>query len=143
MPIIGSKGGGGSSIRIWSGSAGSGNIGGPGATSNITGSPDIYAGGGSGGNFGNITIRPGSPGGGGGAPAVPGSNGFGGGGGGSGGPSLPTGNGGSGGSGKVIIRGPSNTTWTVSPPSNTTDDHPGGDKLATFNVTGTLDLTGY
>ena len=45
-----------------------------------------------------------------------------------------------GGSGRVILRCPAaeGATLSVSPGSNTVSDHPGGDKLATFNVSGTI-----
>ena len=49
--------------------------------------------------------------------------------------------GGSGGTGIVIIRAPSSKTLTVSPGTNSTSTHPGGDKLATFTVSGTLTIS--
>ena len=45
--------------------------------------------------------------------------------------------GGNGGSGIVVVRGPSAVTFTVSPCTNSTSTHPGGDKIATFTVSGT------
>jgi hypothetical protein len=48
---------------------------------------------------------------------------------------------GNGGSGVVVVRGPSGVTFTVAPGCNSTSTHPGGDKLATFNVTGTLAIS--
>jgi len=62
-----------------------------------------------------------------------GSSGFGGGG-------IPSG-GADGGNGIIIIRSPSAVAFTVAPPANATSTDPGGDKIATFNVTGTLDAT--
>jgi hypothetical protein len=44
-----------------------------------------------------------------------------------------------GGNGVMIISGPADVAFTVAPPTNTTSTHPGGAKLATFTVTGTLD----
>jgi hypothetical protein len=41
----------------------------------------------------------------------------------------------------VIIRGPSDLTFAVSPGSNATSTHPGGDKIATFNVSGSLTIS--
>ena len=49
--------------------------------------------------------------------------------------------GGSGGSGIVIVRGPSAITFAVTPCTNSTSTHPGGDKIATFTVSGTLTVT--
>ena len=48
---------------------------------------------------------------------------------------------GAGGSGIVIIRTPSAYTLAVSPGCNSSAAHPGGDKIATFNVTGTLTIS--
>ena len=46
-----------------------------------------------------------------------------------------------GGSGIVIVRGPSARTFTVAPGSNSTSTAPGGQKIATFTVSGTLTVT--
>ena len=46
-----------------------------------------------------------------------------------------------GGSGIVIIRGPSAATFTVAPGSNSTSTSPGGEKIATFTVSGTLTVS--
>ena len=89
---------------------------------------------------------PGAGGSGGGGAGGAGSNGAngttnsGGGGGGGGGTGTPY-NGGNGGSGMVIIRAPSAVTMSVSPGTNATAAHPGGDKIATFTVSGTLTVT--
>jgi hypothetical protein len=76
-------------------------------------------------------------------PSVPGTSGTvntGGGGGGAGGsPNNATG--GSGGSGIVIVRAPSARTFTVAPGTNTTSSTPGGCKVATFTVSGTLTVS--
>ena len=48
--------------------------------------------------------------------------------------------GGSGGSGVIIVRGPSARTFTVAPGTNSTGTA-GGDKIATFNVSGTIIVT--
>ena len=61
-------------------------------------------------------------------------------GGGAGGGGL-NGPGSAGGSGIVIVRGPSSITFGVSPGTNSTSTHPGGDKLATFTVSGTLTIS--
>ena len=68
----------------------------------------------------------------------------GGGGGGAGGSYHPSycNSGGAGGSGVVIVRGPSNISFSVSPGTNATSTHPGGDKIATFTVSGTLTIVG-
>ena len=107
-----------------------------------------------------IFINPGNPsqggsggsgGGGNGGAAVPiqdgtaGANGLGGGGGSGGvnnGPPYTWREGQPGGSGRVILRFPSISTLEVSPGTNTVTAHPGGDKLATFNVTGNLKYSG-
>jgi hypothetical protein len=87
-----------------------------------------------GGQFSN-----GSPGGsGGGAANTPGTNGLGGGAGGDKqsfpGPS-------NGGTGRIILRCPSATGISVTPGTNTVaTDAPTGDKIATFNVTGTIEF---
>jgi len=47
----------------------------------------------------------------------------------------------SGGSGVVIVRGPSAVSFSVSPGTNATATHPGGDKIATFTVSGTLTIS--
>jgi hypothetical protein len=64
----------------------------------------------------------------------------GGGGGSSSGPG-PTNCSGAGGSGVVIVRTPSAFTLAVTPGTNATAAHPGGDKIATFTVSGTLTVT--
>ena len=46
-----------------------------------------------------------------------------------------------GGSGLVVVRGPSAVTFAVSPGTNSTSTHPGGDKIATFTVSGTLTVS--
>ena len=46
----------------------------------------------------------------------------------------------SGGSGVVVFRAPSDAKFNVSPGSNTITTAPGGEKIATFNVTGTLTI---
>ena len=61
------------------------------------------------------------------------------GGGGGGGTSL--GGGGSGGSGAVIVRVPAKASLSVSPGTNATATHPGGEKIATFTVSGTLTIS--
>ena len=53
-------------------------------------------------------------------------------------PPGPGSGGGNGGPGIIVVRGPSALTFTVTPGTNSTSTHPGGDKLATFTVTGTL-----
>ena len=58
------------------------------------------------------------------------------GGGGGGGSGL--GCGGNGGPGAVVLRFPSCATISVSPGTNATATHPGGDKIATFTVNGTI-----
>jgi len=45
---------------------------------------------------------------------------------------------GNGGSGVIIIRGPADAKFTVSPGTNTVTTAPGGEKIATFTVSGTL-----
>jgi hypothetical protein len=45
---------------------------------------------------------------------------------------------GAGGSGVVIVRAPSDATFTVAPGTNTTSTAPNGDQVATFTVSGTL-----
>ena len=49
--------------------------------------------------------------------------------------------GGSGGSGAVVIRTPSAFSLAVTPGTNATATHPGGEKIATFTVSGTLTIT--
>jgi hypothetical protein len=51
------------------------------------------------------------------------------------------GNSGSGGPGIVIVRAPSAVSFAVSPGTNSTSTHPGGDKIATFTVSGTLTVS--
>ena len=48
---------------------------------------------------------------------------------------------GTGGSGVVIIRGPACATFAVSPGTNAIATHPGGEKLASFTVSGTLTIS--
>jgi hypothetical protein len=48
---------------------------------------------------------------------------------------------GAGGSGIVIARAPSDFTFTVAPGTNSTSTTPGGCKVATFTVTGTLTVS--
>jgi hypothetical protein len=148
----GTNGGGGGGGAGTPGNAGpspdQGGPGGNGTASNITGSPVTYAGGGGGGVYGmGNPGGSGGPGGGGaGAPmgssGSSGSNGLGGGGGGGsyGVPATPPS--GAGGHGRVIIRFPSSAVLSAAPGTNTITEHPGGDKLATFNVTGTLTYDG-
>ena len=96
------------------------------------------------------TCRGGSGGGGaGGGPnaggSVPGNNGtdgLGGGGGAGYYNGAPASSGGNGGSGRVVVRGPSAFTFSVSPGTNTTTTAPNGDKVAIFTVSGTLTTTG-
>ena len=47
----------------------------------------------------------------------------------------------SGGSGVVIVRTPSKASLSVSPGTNATATHPGGDKIAVFTVSGTLTIS--
>ena len=53
----------------------------------------------------------------------------------------PANDGAAGGSGLVVVRGPSAVTFAVSPGTNSTSTHPGGDKIATFTVSGTLTVS--
>jgi len=118
------------------------------AVAGCNGSPSTFnsvtsAGGGGGGagwtGSGNAPSgEQGQPGGsGGGAANSPGTDGLGGGAGGDKqsfpGPS-------SGGSGRIVLRCPAadGAALSVSPGDNSVSDHPGGDKLATFNVSGTI-----
>jgi hypothetical protein len=41
----------------------------------------------------------------------------------------------------VVVRLPSAATLAVTPCTNSTSTHPGGDKLATFTVSGTLTIS--
>jgi hypothetical protein len=41
----------------------------------------------------------------------------------------------------VVVRGPSARTFEVTPGTNSVSTHPGGDKLATFTVSGTLTVS--
>jgi hypothetical protein len=50
-------------------------------------------------------------------------------------------NGGDGGNGVVVVRGPANAAFSVSPPANSVTSDPSY-KLATFNVSGTLTYDG-
>ena len=63
-----------------------------------------------------------------------------GGGGGVGGNQFSPINGYAGGSGIVVVRGPSEVTFTVTP-GGSTSTHPGGDKIATFTASGTLTVS--
>ena len=56
-------------------------------------------------------------------------------------PSPSLSSGANGGSGIVIVRGPSARTFAVTPCTNATSTHPGGDKIATFTVSGTLTVS--
>ena len=138
-------GGGGGAGAAGSGAPGSGGAGGAGLVNNINNSCTTYAGGG--GGAGNSTGGAGGPGGGGaGGPAPAGVGTAGtintGGGGGGGAPAGgPGAGGGQGGSGIIILRAPSAVTFAVTPACNATSTHPGGDKLATFTVSGTNTLT--
>jgi hypothetical protein len=116
---------------------------GAGVTNNINGSCTAYAGGG--GGFTQLgasgpSVQSGTGGTGGGAPGNSacknGAANTGGGGGSQFG--QPNGNGGS---GIVIVRAPSSATLAVSPGTNSTSTHPGGDKIATFTVSGTLTVS--
>ena len=97
--------------------------GGAGAPNDITGSAVTYSAGGAGGN----------------TPDVAGTANTGNGGNSGGTQGGNPGN--AGGSGIVIVRGPSATTFSVAPGTNSTSTHPGGDKLATFTVSGTLTIS--
>jgi hypothetical protein len=115
--------------------------GGAGIANSITGSSVTYGGGGAGGWYADGSGFSGGPGGGGsngGISGGPGTNGLGGGG--SGGGPGPSANSGAGGHGRIVLRYPSEFSTTVAPGTNTITDHPGGDKLATFNVSGTLSV---
>jgi hypothetical protein len=48
---------------------------------------------------------------------------------------------GKGGSGVVIVSAPADATLSVSPGTNSTGTAPGGQKLATFTVSGTLTIS--
>ena len=135
-PVGGGGGGGGAS-----GATVNNGNGGNGTSTDITGSSVTYAGGGGGGWYAHGSGLPGGSGGGGtnqGTTGGSGSNGLGGGG--SGGGPGPSSHGGNGGSGRIVFRYPSEFSTTVAPGTNTITDHPGGDKLATFNVSGTLSV---
>ena len=137
-------GGGGAAQAGQSGgnSAGTGGNGGNGSPSTINGSDVTRGGGGGAGMSGNSNNnRPGGSGGGGTGNFGPmaGNNGqanTGGGAGGSG--DGAGGNFATGGSGVVIFRAPSATTLTVTPGTNQTSTAPGGEKIATFTVSGTI-----
>ncbi len=144
----GGGGGGGATVKGTAASGGSAGAGGAGAPNNINGSCTTYAGGGGGAyDSRNPGTGPGPGGAGGGTAGVgsgnsanAGANTGGGSGGGNYGPGG-TGGSGNGGSGIVIVRGPSSTTFSVAPGTNSTSTHPGGDKLATFTVSGTLTVS--
>lgn len=127
--------------------------GGDGLSNSITGSAVTYAGGGGGSpRYAGVTVGTGGAGGGGSgrntdgptsAIGDPGTDGLGGGGGGSyysnSGPVPGT----NGGSGIVVVRIPAATapaTVAVAPGTNTLATSPGGDKICTFTVDGTLTL---
>ena len=145
-----SGGGGGGAVTTGFNRPGPG-VGGTGAPNliNCGGTPfsiTTFAGGGgaSGNVYGGASAAAGGAGGGGaGAPgtgcAVSGTANTGGGGGGNGHKSSAFG--GAGGSGVVIIRTPSAYSLAVAPGTNATATHPGGDKIATFTVSGTLTIT--
>jgi hypothetical protein len=121
-------------------------VGGDGApnTINSCGTPfsiTAFAGGGGGSNAPG-SVRAGGCGGGGagGNPSTAGVAGTANTGGGGGGAGSPT-TGAAGGSGVVIVRAPGDVTLAASPCTNAVATHPGGDKLATFTVSGTLTVT--
>jgi hypothetical protein len=117
--------------------------GGAGAPNTITGSDVSYAGGGGGfTQLGASFVAGGTGGaGGGGTTTSPGSCAAGGvNTGGGAGASFSAG-GLAGGSGIVVIRAPSDRTFAVTPGTNSTSTHPGGDKIATFTVSGTLTVS--
>jgi len=138
----GGGGAGGAGGNASSGSGGSGGAGVPnlincGATPfSITG----FAGGGGGGSC--ATAGSANPVGGGGNGGGAGGNGTANTGGGGGGAQdgTPT-VGGTGGSGVVVLRFPACATVSVSPCTNLTGTHPGGEKVAVFTVTGTLTVS--
>ncbi len=140
---IGGGGGGAAQTGQRGGnSAGQGGGGGNGSPSTISGSDVTRAGGGGGGGVGNPSnSRPGGTGGGGNGNFGPGAGQSGqantGGGAGASGDGAG-GNYGTGGSGVVIFRAPSATTLTVTPGTNQTSTAPGGEKIATFTVSGTI-----
>jgi len=138
----GSGGGGGATASGSNGPGGSGGSGGAGAPNliNCGGTPfsvTTFAGGG--GGTGPSSGAGGGPGGGGGGAPGGGTDGtVNTGGGGGGGWSAAAGDGGS---GVVVVRGPSALTFAVTPGTNATATHPGGDKIATFTVSGTLTIS--
>ena len=137
----GGGGAGGAGSNNNGGVTGAGTPGGGGAANSITGSPVTYAGGGGGGAYWPGTGGGSGGSGGGGGVATDGSNGLGGGGGGGTHGSQGTANGGN---GIVYIRVPASEAafypdLAVAPGSNTLTTV-GSDKLATFNVSGTLNL---
>ena len=144
-PQAASGGGGGASAAGNAGGGGSGGNGGDGVAVNITGSPVTYAGGGgSGSDSRGYSSRQGSGGAGGGGSGNGGAGQANTGGGGGGGYFNPGGGqqSGAGGSGRVQIRIPSTHAPLVSvtPGTNSVATHPGGDKIATFTVSGNLVL---
>jgi len=42
---------------------------------------------------------------------------------------------------ELMVRGPSARTFAVTPCTNAISTHPGGDKIATFTVSGTLTVS--
>jgi hypothetical protein len=126
VPTNFGAGAGGGASQAGQGSGQNAHPGGAGSSSSISGSSVTYAGGGGGGRY-QAPVGNGGPGGGG-AGGVAGTNGLGGGG----------GAGADGGSGRVIIRAPGDATLSVTPGTNQTSTAPGGEKIATFNVSGNL-----
>tara|TARA_R100001463_G_scaffold55201_3_gene106596 strand:+ start:1929 stop:2981 length:1053 start_codon:yes stop_codon:yes gene_type:complete len=139
-----SSGGGGAGAAGNPGSPGNG-AGGNGVAVNISGSPVTYAGGGgSGSDARGYSSQAGAGGSGGGGAGNGGAGQANTGGGGGGGYFNPGGGqqSGAGGSGRVQIRIPSTHAPLVSvtPGTNSVATHPGGDKIATFTVSGNLVL---
>lgn len=142
QPGPGHTGGGGG------GAGASGNPngnGGDGSTVNITGTPFVAAGGGGGGFYSSNPPGGGSGGSGGGAPrGGGGTDGLGGGGGGGSQAHAPqpVSPGGRGGNGIIYLRYPSSEPDPVVTPGSNTITTVGGDRLITFNVSGTLTVGG-
>ena len=142
-PQAASGGGGGATAA--GGAGGTGGAGGNGVASNITGSSVTYGGGGGSGSDSRGYSSAAGPGGSGGGGAGNGGAGQANTGGGGGGGYFNPGGGqqsGAGGSGKVQIRIPAANAPLVSvtPGTNSVATHPGGDKIATFTVSGNLVL---
>ncbi len=142
QPGPGHTGGGGGGAGAAGNPPGNG---GDGVTVNITGTPFVAAGGGGGGHYSSNPPGGGSGGSGGGGG---GSKGSGGGGtdglgaGGGGGGSSPANPGGPGGNGKIYLRYPSSEPDPVVTPGSNTITTVSGDRLITFNVSGTLTVGG-